>query len=131
MTLAPLFRALHSANRWLIVVVALLVLVLALWGYLASRRFTWWDDRAGLVYLVLMDLQIVLGLLLLVIGSYRSLGVALAHAAVMIVAITIAHLGRWRARRIGADRLAHLLQGVSTLLSLVVILGGLAYVTLR
>lgn len=130
---------LHSYVRWLVLIAALVVLVRALRGWLGRRDWTAADDRAGQLFTVTMDVQVLLGLALyvglspLVAAALRTMATtmrdsalrffAVEHIAAMVVALVLAHVGRARSRR-AADALARhrraaIWYGLSILLMLV------------
>lgn len=118
---------LHSLNRWLIIVLAVVVSLLTGWGYFSKRPFSLLDDRLGLIYTILLDIQVLLGLLLMLLGAFHSRSIL--HAVVMLVAIAVAHIGRSRARRSDDPATKHLMQGLGAFFSLVIIGAGLPFVT--
>lgn len=86
---------LHSLNRWLIVVVAVIAAIKFLVGWLRKSDFEQLDGRLMMLYTILLDIQLLMGIILLLSGQlvrYR-----LEHAITMIIAIVLAHLSRlWR-----------------------------------
>jgi hypothetical protein len=110
----PTILTLHSWLRWLVIGAGLWAVASA-----ASRR-AGDRDRAGLVFTVSLDLQLVLGVILFVALSPITQA-ALAdmagamknrawrfwtveHPALMILALVFAHVGRIVGRRGGAGR---------------------------
>ena len=86
---------LHSINRWIIVVVAVIALIKFLIGWL--RRSPYQPVDRGLMagYTGLLDLQLLLGIILLLAWGLERYRVE--HAITMLVAIILAHLSRaWR-----------------------------------
>ena len=109
----------HSLNRWLVVVLLLVVLGLGIAGWLRGRTWTRRDDVTGRVLTAVLDLQLLLGIGLyavspLVRAGWSDLGAAMGnrvlqfwtveHAPTMILAIVIVHVGRVIARRRDDDR---------------------------
>ncbi|HBY97704.1 MAG: hypothetical protein M5U01_02440 [Ardenticatenaceae bacterium] len=119
--------SLHSLNRWLIIALAVIVTLLSAWGYFAKRLYTPLEDRLGLIYVALLDIQILLGVLLFLLGHISQSSVL--HALVMLTAIVVAHIGRARARRANLPAAKHVMQGLGSFLSLAIIGGGLPFVT--
>lgn len=87
--------SLHSIVRWVVVAVALIALVKFVAGWLGEMPFQSMDRGLMAGFTGLLDLQLLLGLILLfVLGiePYR-----LEHAGTMIVALVLVHLARrWR-----------------------------------
>ena len=86
---------LHSLNRWLVVAVAVVAIVKFALGWLQQRSFTGMDRGLASGFAGLMDLQLVLGLVLLFgLGVNR---VRTTHMGYGIVAVILAHLpALWR-----------------------------------
>ena len=86
---------LHSLNRWLIVVVGVIAAIKFLVGWLRKSEYQSLDGRLMLIYTILLDIQLLMGIILLLSGAlvrYR-----IEHAITMIIAIVLAHLSRlWR-----------------------------------
>lgn len=130
---------LHSYVRWLVVIAALVVLVRAVRGWLGRRAWSAADDRAGLLFTIGMDVQVLLGLALylglspLVAAALRNMATtmrtsalrffAVEHIGAMLVALILAHVGRARSRRAGEasarHRSAAIWYGLAILLMLV------------
>ena len=109
---------LHSWVRWL----ALITGVLALASGMRARRAGWTaaDDRAGFWFVMMLDLQALIGLLLYVWLSpithqaFRDIGAAMKSSALrfwavehifgMLVALALAHVGRVRLRKADPSR---------------------------
>lgn len=108
--LYPIVLTLHSILRWLVILVVVLSIVRAINGLLFKRGWTQQDNRIGLWFTVLMDVQILLGLILyfvlspITIAALQNFGGAMGNASVrffavehvflMIIALAVAHMGR-------------------------------------
>lgn len=55
---------LHSWLRWLVLAAALVVLIRSLRGWLGSRPWTATDTSAGRIFTIVLDVQLLLGLIL-------------------------------------------------------------------
>lgn len=88
-------QMIHSINRWIIVVVAVVALVKFLIGWIRSSDYQPADRGLMAAYTGLLDLQLILGIILLIglgLKDYR-----IEHAITMLIAIILAHLARlWR-----------------------------------
>lgn len=114
---------LHSAVRWLVVALALLVVVRATRA--ARRRAPWTanDARLARALLAVVNVQFLLGLLLYVFlspvvrAAFSELGAAMRshtlrffvveHITAMLIAVALIHLGIARARRADDDTKRH------------------------
>lgn len=86
---------LHSINRWIIVVVAIIALIKFLIGWLRSSDYQPADRGLMAAYTGLLDLQLLMGIILLIDRGFS--GRPLEHAITMVVAVILAHLSRlWR-----------------------------------
>jgi len=106
---------LHSWLRWLVLLTGVVAFVRAAAG--ASGRKPWRpsDDRAGFWFVMALDVQFLLGLILYVFlspithaafadfgAAMKSSGLrfwAVEHVAGMLVGVALAHVGRVRARK--------------------------------
>ncbi|GAB4569600.1 MAG: hypothetical protein Kow0077_02370 [Anaerolineae bacterium] len=105
---------LHSITRWLVVLAGLGAFALALRGWLAGRDWSALADRLGLIFTIVLDVQLLIGIILYVVSplvqsAFADFGAAmgasglrffaLEHVLLMVVAVVIAHVGRARVRR--------------------------------
>lgn len=85
----------HSIVRWIVVVVAVIALIKFAAGWLGKMPFKPMDRGLMAGFTGLLDLQLLLGIILLIvlgIERYR-----LEHAFTMIIALVLVHLARrWR-----------------------------------
>ncbi|MCB0034681.1 MAG: hypothetical protein KDE51_11700 [Anaerolineales bacterium] len=92
----------HSILRWVIVVLAVVLLVKFLVGWLQKSSFERVDVILGRAFSGLMDLQATIGLIFLIATGVGANGVGfprtrLEHAFTMILAAVAAHfIGRWK-----------------------------------
>jgi len=124
-----LVLVLHSWVRWAAIITGILATVTAVAGPSDSRNNRW-----GLFFTIALDLQFLLGLLLLLTSTaFSNMGdtmrdatarfYAVEHPTIMIVAIALAHVGRVLARRAASPASARtkliVFFGLSTLVLLV------------
>jgi hypothetical protein len=111
---------LHSWIRWLVLVTGLIAVVRAISGTTSRRPWTPLDDRSAFFFTMMLDLQVLIGLLLyawlspLTREAFRDIGAAMKshglrfwaveHIFGMIVALAIAHVGRARIRKADPSR---------------------------
>ena len=128
----------HSLIRWLVVLTGLLASVRAISGWRSRRPWTLPDERAGFWFILSLDLQFLLGLLLYGLLSpitrkaFADFGGAMhdsilrfwavEHAFGMIVALALAHIGRSRVHKNGNDTQRHKLAAIFFTLALLIIL---------
>ncbi len=114
-----LVLTLHSLVRWAIVIVGIVAIVRAFMGWRGGKPWAQLDDRLGLGFTSVMDLNLLLGLLLYFVlspittGAFRDMGAAMSaptirffaveHILVMIIAVVVAHIGRSRSKKAADD----------------------------
>jgi hypothetical protein len=105
----------HSWLRWAVLVAGVIAAARGLAGWSGRNRWSPADDRAGLVFVLLLDVQLVLGLLLyfalspITRAALQDFGAAMGNSLVrfwavehlfgMVVGLVLAHLGRVRVRK--------------------------------
>jgi len=99
----------HSAMRYLIILVALWTLVQLASGLNGKKKFTSADKRPGMIFMILMDIQLLAGLFLYFFGNWglssiRSYGMAetmhntmtrffaIEHETGMLIALILVHI---------------------------------------
>lgn len=132
---------LHNFLRWIVVIAAVLTLAQAVRGWQGKRPWSELDDRLGMIFTSILDLQLLVGLLLMFVYSpitssaLGNMGEAMRNAVqrffvaehfpLMVIAVIVAHVGRARVRRVaeaaGKHRTAALWFGLAILLILVAI----------
>lgn len=108
-----LLLSIHNIARWLVLLAAIYLIYRSLSG-LRSRTYGPADRQAGLVYTGLMDLQLVLGILLLILSplvqsALGNFGAAIQnsqtrffiaeHWVLMLAAVVLAHVGSSRVKK--------------------------------
>lgn len=112
---------LHSIIRWFILAVGVLAILRAIWGYLAHLPSGGMDNALGGAFTGLLDLNVLIGIVLLIIVWNQPSRPTLLHPTLMILAAGVAHGARRAAAR-RPDQSRHLFQGGAFLLSFVLIL---------
>jgi hypothetical protein len=114
----------HSLLRWAIVLAGLWAVIRALKGVSGKTPYTGADNKAGLFFMIFLDTQLLIGLLLYFVTS--SLGLkafqdngsavmsnsllryfAVEHVFVAIVAIALVHIGRAKVKKATLDAQKH------------------------
>lgn len=111
----PSFLLAHSLFRWLVIAAGLRAVVKALMGVTSGKKWEPSDDYAGRSFVMALDIQMLIGLILYVFlspytmaafsdlaGTMRSAPlrfIVVEHAFGMIVALALAHVGRVRIRK--------------------------------
>jgi hypothetical protein len=112
----------HSINRWIIVVVAAIALIKFLIGWLRSTEYQRPDRILMAVYTGLLDLQLLVGIVLLIDRNFARR--PLEHAITMVIALALAHAARlWRNK---PDRVKFRNNFLAILIGLLLIIAGVA-----
>lgn len=112
----------HSLVRWLLVIAVVVAVVRAFMGWFGKKAFTTLDNKIGLTFTSLMDLQLLIGLILYVISpilqtAFQNFGGAMGntqmrffaveHILMMVIAVVLAHVGRALSKKAPTDLLKH------------------------
>jgi hypothetical protein len=113
----------HSWLRWVVLVLALVSLLRAVQGFRGGRDFGASDERVGKLFLMSVDIQLLLGLILYAFlspvthGAFADFGAAMKdrvmrfwaveHSSLMLLAVVVAHVGRVRGKKLGAAAARH------------------------
>jgi hypothetical protein len=133
----------HSWLRWAVILFGLLALLRAVTGSLARRSWQPLDDRLGLLFIIAIDVQILLGLLLYFVlspitqGALADFGAAMGNSALRfwavehvfgtVVGAFLAHRGRARVRKIPDAARRHKAGAIFIVLALVAILASIPW----
>jgi cytochrome bd-type quinol oxidase subunit 1 len=118
-----LFHA-HSGLRFLVLLAALVALVILLAGWTGRKPWTKGARIATAAFTGLLDLQVLVGIVLVATGVYypRLMG----HITLMVLAAVFAHGLGVAARRAADDRRRYGLALAGVALALVLMLAGIA-----
>ncbi len=139
----PAALLVHSWLRWAVLLFALVAIARAIAG--AARRRSWGpaDDRAGKLFVISLDVQMVLGLVLYFLlspitraalgdfgGAMQNSAMrywAVEHVFGMVIGVVLAHRGVMRVRSISDPVRKHRVAAVFFILALVVILASIPW----
>lgn len=90
-----LLLTIHSIVRWIVVIITIIALLDNLWGWLQSKEYTVRDGRIMSIFVGFLDLQLILGMILLfTLGFTRY---RIEHGVTLILTVTLAHIyNQWR-----------------------------------
>lgn len=114
----------HSLLRWAIVLAGLWAVIRALKGVSGKTSYTGADNKAGLFFMIFLDTQLLIGLLLYFVTSglglkaFQTMGAgvmkdsyyryfAVEHVFVAILAIALVHIGRAKVKKTTLDAQKH------------------------
>ncbi len=143
MDIYGVFNTLHSILRWLIVLAALFVLIRAITGISFKRGWMKMDDRAGMWYTIILDVQVLIGIILYFFLSpttkiaLQNFGAAMGnpvmrffaveHVAGMLIGVVVAHVGRSLARKAPSNIQKHRRSAIWTVVSLLIVLASIPW----
>lgn len=113
----------HSGVRYLVLLLALVVALVALHGLVTRRASGGGDRKLMSVFVGVLDLQILLGIGLVLMGIFY--GALMGHLMMMILAAVAAHAAAVMARRTTDGRRAHGIRLAGVALALLLIVGGI------
>jgi hypothetical protein len=135
--------ALHSLLRWVVLAAGIVAFVRAVAGMRGRRAWTPADNRAGQVFVGMLDLQLLLGILLYLFLSpitsvaFRDFGAAMSnsglrywaveHLAGMVISVALAHVGRARVQKAIEPARRHKLAAIFFGLALAVMLASIPW----
>ncbi|MCA9923823.1 MAG: hypothetical protein KC421_15705, partial [Anaerolineales bacterium] len=87
----------HGWVRWLVALVALVAIIRSIMGLVQKQSYTGTDRQLLSVFTIVMDINLLLGLILLFgLGGGFPMN-RIEHATTMIIAIVVAHsTAAWR-----------------------------------
>lgn len=113
----------HSGLRYLVLVVALVALAYYAYALFATRPHGRAAHAVGAAFTGLLDLQVLLGLLLLFVFPWY--GALIGHLVMMLLALVVAHAAAVLARRQASDGAKYRLRLAGVAAALVLVLGGI------
>jgi hypothetical protein len=134
---------LHSWLRWAVIILGVLAVVRALGGR-GGRPWSSTDDSIGRWFVVVLDVQFVIGLLLYAFVSplttqivFADFGAAMGNSMLrfwavehlfgMIVALALAHVGRVKVRNAATDARRHTLAATFFGIALIILLASIPW----
>jgi uncharacterized membrane protein len=135
-----LLLTLHNITRWFVLILAVIVLVQSLAGWLGKKTYTEQNRKLAGAYAGIFDLQILLGLILYFAAGWGTVFInggeqvmstpavrffAVEHWMIMLLAAIVIHIGGSRVKKSDLSqkkfRTAFIFYGISILLVLAAI----------
>src|SRR4051794_27783482 len=120
--LTMIFHA-HSGLRFLVLLAAVVALVVQALGFFGRKAYERPSRLSMAAFTGLLDLQILLGVVMVVLGCFY--GALIGHLAMMVLAAAAAHGCSVFARRQADGRRAHAVALVGVVLALGLIAAGI------
>lgn len=124
----------HSLVRWLILLFGIWAVIRAFIGVSGKSAYGASDAKAGLFFMIFLDIQMLLGILLLFVSPYVSFDMGttmktpglrfftVEHTIMAIIAIALVHIGRGKIKKLTDDAKKHRTALIFFGLALIVIL---------
>lgn len=124
----------HSLVRWLILLFGIWAVIRALMGVSGKSAYGSSDAKAGLFFMIFLDIQMLLGIVLLFVSPFVSFDMGttmkspglrfftVEHTIMAIIAIALVHIGRGKIKKLTDDAKKHRTALVFFGLALIVIL---------
>jgi hypothetical protein len=139
----PFLLFIHSWLRWILLLLAVVVIIRAFYGWIENKDFTGTDNKSTIYLVALFHLQLVIGLILyfflspITTGAFQDFGMAMKYSAlrywavehifIMLLSIVIAQVGRVQIRKAHADRSKFRNSAIYFTLALVLILSRIPW----
>ena len=133
----------HNVVRWIVLILILVALFRAYWGWFGKRNWSETDRRAGSFLGMAIDTQLLLGLILYIFLSpitrtaFQNFGAAMQvpdvrffaieHILYMLLAVVFVHVGSVLSRKVVESVAKHQRAALWFSLALVVILVGMPW----
>lgn len=119
----------HSGWRYIVILLVVLAGLRLLYGLLLRKKWLAWDRRAMVFYAISLDIQTLMGGILLFTYSRWRGHLYLEHAVTMIIALVLAHVGARLAAKGSDDRGKFARAVIFLLLSSVFLAAGIWRIT--
>lgn len=122
--------SIHNLLRWVVLAAALVALVVAALAWFGSATTERQGRLAMMVFVIAIDVQVVLGIVIYLIGNAwqnATAQIRIEHPVMMLLALAVSHLAAARARR-SSGLAAARLRTISIAVSLLLILLGIPWV---
>jgi len=135
--------SLHNIIRWVVLIVAILALIRMYFGGWGGRKaFSRADDRASLLFVTMLDIQLLVGIILYVFLSPTTMALlsgdgsmaapmtryfGAEHAALMLISVIVAHVGRAQAKKAADARGKFRRTAIWFTVALVLLLAGIPW----
>jgi hypothetical protein len=134
---------LHSLIRWLVLIAGILAAGRAVIGWLRQADWTGLDNRLGLFFMIGVDIQVLLGLVLYLFLSpitaeaFTDFGAAMAdadvrfyaveHVLLMVVVLALVHMGRALPKKVESAAKKHQRAAILFSIALIAVLAAIPW----
>lgn len=137
------FNQLHHYWSWLVLLAAIYTLYRAWSGFIGKKTWIKADNTAGLVFTILLDIQLLIGLVLYFFFSpfvkiaFADFGAAMKdsmlrfyaveHILMMVIGLALIHIGRRKAKKAKSDISKHKITAIWFTIGFIVILSRIPW----
>jgi hypothetical protein len=122
--LYPHLAGFHGLFRWILLAAALAAIFVAFAGWRGTKPPGASLFRLGIIYVIAMDLELIVGVLLYFGASPNLRTAFIGHGVIMFIAVLLAHIGGALTRKAPTDALKYRAPAIVWTLSLLVMLAG-------
>lgn len=117
----------HSFWRYAVLIAGIVAFLGGMAGWLGSFPARLTARRAGLLYVIAIDLQTLIGIVLWVLrgGLDQARPFRLEHPLIMILAVVVIHVGQVLAKRSRSDKAAARTIAIAVAMSFILVLAGI------
>lgn len=128
------FLLLHSVNRYLVLILLIVLIVKSLMGMTSKAEFTSGDNKISLFTLIFTHIQFLLGLILYFVSPFVVFGGerdrmqsywTFEHATLMLVAVVLITVGRSTMKKLADGPSKHRRLFIFNLIALLLIIGSI------
>lgn len=133
----------HSILRWVVLVLAVIVVIKSLMGMFGKPKYAKIDNIFAASYVGLLDLQLLIGLVLYIVlspvtaAAFQDFGAAMKnpelrfwaveHITIMILATALAHVGRSISKKKSDYKIKFRVQGIFFAISFLLLMLGIPW----
>jgi hypothetical protein len=133
----------HNLFRWLVLLAALIAIILAFTGWFGKRNWKKADNISGLLLVIFVDLQLLIGIVLYAFispitrSAFADFGsamkndtlrfYAIEHFVMMLIALVLIHIGRSKSKKATDIIKKHRNAAIFFSLGLLIILAGIPW----
>lgn len=139
----PIVLAIHNVIRWVILIAGAVAIIRAFMGWFGNRDWIDTDRKAGLLFTISIDIQVLIGLVLYIFlspitkAAFRAFGDVMSdaglryftieHVFYMVLALVFAHLGSILPRQVDSALQKHRRAALWFTLAYLLVLAGIPW----
>lgn len=125
--LYPHLLGFHGLFRWIVLAAAVAAIFVAFSGWSGAKPPSANLRRFSVIFVIAMDIEFLVGLLLYFGASPTLRSAFLTHSALMLLAVVCAHVGGALSRKARTDLMKYRAAAIGYAISLLLMLGGIPW----